>query len=300
MHHQRSTASLCFHPAQRHSALLCQWLTAVLRHWLRITNYASITGTERNSHNYSQFIQKRKTYKLFLVGQDSNEDGFSSFQLLHAGRALRILRLAKLLSLIRLLRLSRLVRYVSQWEEVYVSSLLFFHFHFFNLSHGINISDHLSTWPSHPKLICLVQCFHRAHETYICQLVLYSSRFCNMLEKRPENGHAVAKVTAQENRMSMLLKKNSGFTRWRACVTQHQQLHFSFRFLYGFRGLRDDSCFYILSPLFRTNTRTEGQKENSIYLPGFWPWFHFHKQKVVLNFFQIDNFKFCVPLVCDC
>ena len=24
MHHQRSTASLCFHPAQRHSALLCQ------------------------------------------------------------------------------------------------------------------------------------------------------------------------------------------------------------------------------------------------------------------------------------
>ena len=45
----------------------------------------------------------------------------SSFQILHAGRALRILRLAKLLSLIRLLRLSRLVRYVSQWEEVYVS-----------------------------------------------------------------------------------------------------------------------------------------------------------------------------------
>ena len=49
------------------------------------------------------------------------EDGLSSFQILHAGRALRILRLAKLLSLIRLLRLSRLVRYVSQWEEVYVS-----------------------------------------------------------------------------------------------------------------------------------------------------------------------------------
>ena len=48
-------------------------------------------------------------------------DDMSSFQILHAGRALRILRLAKLLSLIRLLRLSRLVRYVSQWEEVYVS-----------------------------------------------------------------------------------------------------------------------------------------------------------------------------------
>ena len=41
-----------------------------------------------------------------------------------AGRALRILRLAKLLSLIRLLRLSRLVRYVSQWEEVYVSTMV--------------------------------------------------------------------------------------------------------------------------------------------------------------------------------
>ena len=48
----------------------------------------------------------------------------SSFQILHAGRALRILRLAKLLSLIRLLRLSRLVRYVSQWEEVYVSMMI--------------------------------------------------------------------------------------------------------------------------------------------------------------------------------
>ncbi|KAA0201330.1 hypothetical protein HAZT_HAZT010649 [Hyalella azteca] len=51
--------------------------------------------------------------------RDVNE----GFQILHAGRALRILRLAKLLSLVRLLRLSRLVRYVSQWEEVYVSSV---------------------------------------------------------------------------------------------------------------------------------------------------------------------------------
>lgn len=50
------------------------------------------------------------------------QDYGDSFQILHAGRALRILRLAKLLSLVRLLRLSRLVRYVSQWEEVYVSS----------------------------------------------------------------------------------------------------------------------------------------------------------------------------------
>ena len=87
---------------------------------------------------YSFFLNK--TTKLFVVGQDSNEDGFSSFQLLHAGRALRILRLAKLLSLIRLLRLSRLVRYVSQWEEVYVSS-----FTFSSFSRGINILDHLST-----------------------------------------------------------------------------------------------------------------------------------------------------------
>lgn len=50
------------------------------------------------------------------------QDFGDSFQILHAGRALRILRLAKLLSLVRLLRLSRLVRYVSQWEEVYVST----------------------------------------------------------------------------------------------------------------------------------------------------------------------------------
>ena len=50
------------------------------------------------------------------------QDFSESFQILQAGRALRILRLAKLLSLVRLLRLSRLVRYVSQWEEVYVST----------------------------------------------------------------------------------------------------------------------------------------------------------------------------------
>lgn len=54
------------------------------------------------------------------------QDYGDSFQILHAGRALRILRLAKLLSLVRLLRLSRLVRYVSQWEEVYVSTKSFF------------------------------------------------------------------------------------------------------------------------------------------------------------------------------
>jgi len=42
--------------------------------------------------------------------------------LIGAGRALRIVRLVKLLSLLRLLRLSRLVRYVSQWEEVSLSS----------------------------------------------------------------------------------------------------------------------------------------------------------------------------------
>lgn len=57
---------------------------------------------------------------LILYFQDFSD----SFQILHAGRALRILRLAKLLSLVRLLRLSRLVRYVSQWEEVYVSTKL--------------------------------------------------------------------------------------------------------------------------------------------------------------------------------
>jgi len=54
------------------------------------------------------------------------QDFSDSFQILHAGRALRILRLAKLLSLVRLLRLSRLVRYVSQWEEVYVSTRFIF------------------------------------------------------------------------------------------------------------------------------------------------------------------------------
>ena len=58
------------------------------------------------------------TYTLTCSFQDLT----GSFQILQAGRALRILRLAKLLSLVRLLRLSRLVRYVSQWEEVYVSS----------------------------------------------------------------------------------------------------------------------------------------------------------------------------------
>ena len=63
--------------------------------------------------------QKEKN-AIFLCIQ--GEDGLSSFQILHAGRALRISRLAKLLSLIRLLWLSRLVRYVSQWEEVYVSN----------------------------------------------------------------------------------------------------------------------------------------------------------------------------------
>lgn len=65
---------------------------------------------------------------LILYFQDFSD----SFQILHAGRALRILRLAKLLSLVRLLRLSRLVRYVSQWEEVYVSThtQIFFHMKF--------------------------------------------------------------------------------------------------------------------------------------------------------------------------
>ncbi|ROT78575.1 hyperpolarization-activated cyclic nucleotide-modulated cation channel splice variant ABs-I [Penaeus vannamei] len=62
-------------------------------------------------------------YIFLIFNQYRDKEDFSeSFQILHAGRALRILRLAKLLSLVRLLRLSRLVRYVSQWEEVYVSS----------------------------------------------------------------------------------------------------------------------------------------------------------------------------------
>nr|ABI94041.1 hyperpolarization-activated cyclic nucleotide-modulated cation channel splice variant ABs-I [Panulirus interruptus] len=63
---------------------------------------------------------------IFLIFNKyrDKEDFNESFQILQAGRALRILRLAKLLSLVRLLRLSRLVRYVSQWEEVYVSSFL--------------------------------------------------------------------------------------------------------------------------------------------------------------------------------
>ena len=64
-------------------------------------------------------LRKIAVYQTVTKLQESDN---SSFQILHAGRALRILRLAKLLSLIRLLRLSRLVRYVSQWEEVYVSS----------------------------------------------------------------------------------------------------------------------------------------------------------------------------------
>lgn len=59
---------------------------------------------------------------IFLIFQGDREVG-DSYQILHAGRALKILRFAKLLSLLRLLRLSRLVRYVSQWEEVYVSSV---------------------------------------------------------------------------------------------------------------------------------------------------------------------------------
>ncbi|KAK8383316.1 hypothetical protein O3P69_011651 [Scylla paramamosain] len=64
-------------------------------------------------------------YIFLIFNQYRDKEDFSeSFQILHAGRALRILRLAKLLSLVRLLRLSRLVRYVSQWEEVYVSSFL--------------------------------------------------------------------------------------------------------------------------------------------------------------------------------
>ena len=58
------------------------------------------------------------------------QDFSESFQILQAGRALRILRLAKLLSLVRLLRLSRLVRYVNQWEEVYVSTLVFCTLHY--------------------------------------------------------------------------------------------------------------------------------------------------------------------------
>ena len=70
----------------------------------------------RNSGTYLSLMKR-----FSLIYQIQGEDGLSSFQILHAGRALRILRLAKLLSLIRLLRLSRLVRYVSQWEEVYVS-----------------------------------------------------------------------------------------------------------------------------------------------------------------------------------
>uniref|UniRef100_A0A182MMK9 Ion transport domain-containing protein n=1 Tax=Anopheles culicifacies TaxID=139723 RepID=A0A182MMK9_9DIPT len=61
-------------------------------------------------------------FLIFNQMQKYSQDFSDSFQLLHAGRALRILRLAKLLSLVRLLRLSRLVRYVSQWEEVYVST----------------------------------------------------------------------------------------------------------------------------------------------------------------------------------
>ncbi|XP_047736533.1 potassium/sodium hyperpolarization-activated cyclic nucleotide-gated channel 3-like [Hyalella azteca] len=65
-------------------------------------------------------------YIFLIINQyrKDAEDVNEGFQILHAGRALRILRLAKLLSLVRLLRLSRLVRYVSQWEEVYVSSFL--------------------------------------------------------------------------------------------------------------------------------------------------------------------------------
>ena len=71
------------------------------------------------------------TYVVFLqlklkAMSSSPQDFNESFQILHAGRALRILRLAKLLSLVRLLRLSRLVRYVSQWEEVYVSTYFLF------------------------------------------------------------------------------------------------------------------------------------------------------------------------------
>jgi hyperpolarization activated cyclic nucleotide-gated potassium channel 2 len=68
-----------------------------------------------------------KSDTMSIVSQSLSQQDFSdnvhSFQFIHAGRALKILRMVKLLSLVRLLRLSRLVRYVSQWEEVYVSSL---------------------------------------------------------------------------------------------------------------------------------------------------------------------------------
>ena len=75
---------------------------------------------------FDSFHGDPKVSDFFLIIRENMtfiqaNDDMSSFQILHAGRALRILRLAKLLSLIRLLRLSRLVRYVSQWEEVYVS-----------------------------------------------------------------------------------------------------------------------------------------------------------------------------------
>lgn len=71
------------------------------------------------SFDFFFFFKSVSMFVFFSHTQDFSD----SFQILHAGRALRILRLAKLLSLVRLLRLSRLVRYVSQWEEVYVSTL---------------------------------------------------------------------------------------------------------------------------------------------------------------------------------
>lgn len=73
----------------------------------------------------SRYLNSVKFFRLFFwfFSRLYLQDFSDSFQILHAGRALRILRLAKLLSLVRLLRLSRLVRYVSQWEEVYVSTI---------------------------------------------------------------------------------------------------------------------------------------------------------------------------------
>lgn len=87
---------------------------------------------------------------LFLI---FNQDFSDNYQILHAGRALRILRFAKLLSLLRLLRLSRLVRYVSQWEEVYVSTV----FGLVHIGHGMTLPDPCMhpaplAWPS--PLIC--------------------------------------------------------------------------------------------------------------------------------------------------
>ena len=98
----------------------------IAKHYLRTWFFLDLISSIPLDYIFLIFNQVSRLIKQIassLIQIMKLQDFSDSFQILHAGRALRILRLAKLLSLVRLLRLSRLVRYVSQWEEVYVSTL---------------------------------------------------------------------------------------------------------------------------------------------------------------------------------